>query len=90
MGKTNWGWDVAHQLVEHRAVTPLTQVRFLSAARDFSSQSQLSVQTFGIRTTPCAIACIIICVHDKDPLLHVRVRWIMATQTCPARTIAAK
>ena len=38
-----WG-DVA-QLVEHPAVTPLTQVRFPGAERGFFSQSQLSVQT---------------------------------------------
>ena len=37
-------WDVA-QLVERRTGTPPTQVRFPSAARDFFSQSQLSVQT---------------------------------------------
>ena len=43
------------------------------------SQSQLSVQTL-LRcpyTPACAIACIYICAHVKDPVVHVRVRWIM-------------
>ena len=26
--------------------------------------------------TPCEIACINICAHVKDPVVHVRVRWI--------------
>ena len=64
------GGDVA-QLVERRTGTPLRQVRFPGAAREFS--------TFGIRTPPCAIACIYICVRVKDPVVHVRVRWIMET-----------
>ena len=67
------GGDVA-QLVEHRTVTPLTQVRFPGAARDFSprviSQCRLS---YGVRTPPS------ICAHVKDPVVHVRVRWIMET-----------
>ena len=44
----------------------------------FFSQSQLSVQDcYSNCTTPLAIACINICAHIKDPLVHVRVRWIM-------------
>ena len=48
--------------------------------KGFFSQSQLSLQTF-LRCphTPCAIACINICVHGKDPVVHVRVRWIKET-----------
>ena len=68
------GGDVA-QLVEHRTGTPPTQVRFPGAARNFSPrvnfQSRLSD---GVRTPPCAIACIYICVHVKDPTVHVRLR----------------
>ena len=59
--------------LEHRTVTPLTQVRFPGAARDFlpkvSFQCRLS---FGVRTPPCAIACINICAYDKDPVAHVK------------------
>ena len=29
---------------------------------------------YGIRTLPCAIACINIFTHVKDPVVHVRVR----------------
>ena len=38
----------------------------------------------------CSIACINICEHVKGPVVHVRVRWIMATQTYSGRTIATK
>ena len=47
--------------------------------KGFFSQSQLSVQTL-LRVSvhpPCAIGCINICAHVKDPVVHVRVRWIM-------------
>ena len=64
------GGDVA-QLVEHRTGMSPTQVRFPGAARDFS-QCRLS---YGVRTLPCAVACIYICAHVKDPVVHVRVRW---------------
>ena len=77
--------------LKHTTVTPLTQVRFPGAARDFlpgvNFQCRLSI---GVRTPPCAIACINICAHDKDSVVHFRVRWIMATQTYPARTISDK
>ena len=56
------------QLVERLTKMPgviLTQVRVPGAARDFLPQSQLSVQT-PLRC-PCAIACINICAHVKDP-----------------------
>ena len=75
------------QLVERRTGTPLTQVRFPGAARDFSPrvnfQSRLS---YGVRTPPCAIACIYICVRVKNPVDHVKVRWITETLKHPART----
>ena len=83
----SWAGDVA-ELVEHQTGAPLTQVQFLSAARDFSplvsSQRRLS---FGACTPPCATACINICVHIKDPVVHVRVWWIMKTLKQPACTI---
>ena len=41
----------------------------------------------GVRTPPCAIACINICAHVKDPVDHVRVRWITETQKHPACTV---
>ena len=77
--------------LENRTVTPLTQVRFPGAAKDFLPKVNFQCRLFfGVRTHPCAIACINIYAHDKDPVVHVRVRWIMATQTYPARTISDK
>ena len=52
--------------------------------KGFVSPDQVSVQTCGVRTPPYAIVWIKICAHDKGPVVHVRVRWIMATQTRPA------
>ena len=75
-------------IAEHRTVTPLTQVRFPGAARDclprVSFQCKLS---FSVRTPPCAIVCINICAHVKEPVIHVRVRWIMETLKHPACSV---
>ena len=46
------------------------------------SKSQILVLTLS-----CAIACINICVHVKDPVVHVRFRWIMDTLKHPACTV---
>ena len=35
--------------------------------------------SYGVPTPPCAIACSYICAHVKDPVVHVRVWWIMKT-----------
>ena len=62
--------DVA-QLVERRTGTPLTQVRFPGAARDFSPGVNFQRRLcYGVRTMPCAIACTRMCVHVKDPVVH--------------------
>ena len=65
-----------------------SQVRFPGAARDFSPrvnfQSRLA---FGVRPPACAIACIYTCAHVKDPVVHVRIRWIMETLKHPACTV---
>ena len=68
------------QLLKRRTGTLLTQVRFPSAARDFSPKVNFQCRlSYGVRTPPCAIACINTCAHVKDPVVHVRVRWIMET-----------
>ena len=73
--------DVA-QLVEHRTITPLTQVQFPGAARDFLPRANFQCRlSFSGRTPPCTIACINICAHNKDAVVSVRVWWIMATYT---------
>ena len=57
--------------------------------KGFFSQSQLSMQTLlWFRKPPCATACINICTHVKDPVVHVRVQWIMETLKHPASTVS--
>ena len=80
--------DVAQLLELGWIVTPLTQVRFPAAARDFCPRVNFQCRlSYRVRTPPCAIACINICVHVKDPVVHVRVWWIMETLKHPACTI---
>ena len=83
--------DVA-QLVEHRTGTPLTQVRFPGAAREFSPRVNFQCRlSYDVRTSPCAIACIYICAHVKDLVVHVRDRWILETlkhSACTAGWVA--
>ena len=79
--------DVA-QLVEHRTSTPLRQVRFPGAARDFSPRISFQCRLcYGVLTPRCAIACINIFMHVKDPVVHVRVHRIMEKLKHPACTI---
>ena len=81
------GGDVA-QSAEHRTVTPLRLVGFPGAARDFSPRINFQCRlSYGVRTSPCAIACINICAHVKDAVVYVRVRWIMETLKYPACTV---
>ena len=78
----------AAQLVESGTGTPLTQVRLPGAARDFSPRVNFQCRpSYGARTSPCAIACINICAHVKDPVVHIGVRWIMETLKHPACTV---
>ena len=75
-------------MVKHRTGTPPTQVRFPRAARDFSPGDNFQCRlSYGVRTTPCAIACIYICAQVKDPVVYVKVRWIMETLKHPAYTV---
>ena len=81
------GGDVA-QLVERRTGTPLKQVGFPSAARDFSPRVNLRCRLFyGVRTPPCAISYISTFAHVQYPVVHVRVRWIMEILKHPACTV---
>ena len=44
----------------------------------FLPESTLSADSLTVSVNPgCAIAYINICVHVKDPVVYVRVRWIM-------------
>ena len=81
-GRTR-GWDVAQ----------LVRASDRHAADAGSIPPRVNFQcrlSFGVRTSPCAIACINICAHYKDPVVHVSVWWDMATQTNPARAISDK
>ena len=55
----------------------------------FSHHGQLSVHrlSYEVCTSPCAITCIKICMHVKDPVVHIRVWWSMITLKHPACTI---
>ena len=80
--------DVA-QLVDYGTGTPPTQVRFPAAARDFSPGVNFQCRlSNGVRTPPRAQSnAFYICAHVKDPIVHVRVRWIMETLKHPAWTL---
>ena len=82
-----WGGDVA-QLVRASDRRAADAGSISRCGKGFFSHSQLSVHTHTcVRTPPCAIACIDICAHVKDPVVHVKVRWIMETLKHPARTV---
>ena len=71
---------------------PLGLVRFPGAARDFSPRVNFQCRlSYSVRTPPCVrtpyVACILICAHVKDPVVLVRVRWIMETLKHPACTL---
>ena len=71
--------DVA-QLVKHPTVTPLMQVQFLVVARDFSPRVKFQCRfSYVCPHTPCVIAYMYICAHINNPVVHVRVWWIMET-----------
>ena len=61
---------------------PLGAERYFSPRVNF--QCGLS---YGVRTPPCAVACINICAQVKDPVVHIRVRWFMETLEHPACTL---
>ena len=77
------------QLAQRRTSTPLTQVRFPGAERNFSPPSQLSVQTLlgCLRTPRVQSQAFYVCAHVEDPVVQVRVRRIMKTPKHPACTV---
>ena len=71
-----------------RTGTPLRQVRFPNAARDVSTRVHFQCRlSYNVPTPTCAIACINVCAHVKDPVVHVRVRWIVETLKHPACSV---
>ena len=57
-------------------------------SRDFSPRVNFQCRLlYGVCAPPCAVACIYICEHAKDPVVHVRVWWFMETLKHPACTL---
>ena len=83
MARTSWG---LHTLVLLKgwgcSSAGRASARHAAAAKEFSLRDK-----FQCRLLRCAIACICICAHVKDPVVHVRVRWIMETLKHPACTV---
>ena len=68
----SWAGDVA-ELVEHQTGAPLTQVQFLSAARDFSPLVNLTVQTlFRCLYTPH------VQLHALTSVCTLKILWSMS------------
>ena len=51
-------------------------------SKGFFSQSQLSVQTLLQCLYNPMCNCIYICAHVNDPVVHIRLWWIMETPAC--------
>ena len=62
--------------IERRTDTQPTQVRFPGAAQGiFLLESTFSADSLTVSVyPPCAIARTYVCVHVKDPVIHVGVR----------------
>ena len=59
-----------------------SRCKFDSLVREriFLPESTVSADSLTVSVhPPIAIACIYICAHVKDPVVHVRVQWIMET-----------
>ena len=78
-----YGEDAA-QLTERRTGSPLREIRFSRFGKGFFSQTLLRCPD---KSSPCATTYINICAHVNDPVVHVRVRWIMEPLKHPARTV---
>ena len=72
------GWDIAHVSALDRHAADVGSI--LRSGRDFfprvNSQSGVS---YSVSVSLCASTCIEICAHVKDPVVHIRVQWIMET-----------
>ena len=74
-------------MVARRTGTPLRQVRFPNTARDVSARVHFQCRlSYNVPTPTCAIACINVCAHVKDPVVHVRVLRLIETLKHPACT----
>ena len=81
-------WECGSIGKAHQTSMLPIQVRFPGAARDFSPSEFFKCRlSYGVNTPLCAITCINICEHVKDPVVHVRVWWILETLKHPASSI---
>ena len=81
------GWDVA-QLVRASDRHAADAGSIPRCGKEFFSQSTFSADSLTcVRTPTCAITCTNICAHIKDPVVRVRVQWIMETLKHPACTV---
>ena len=80
---TRWGCSSVGRASDRHTAD---QVPLPGAAREFSTGANFQCRlSCGVRTPPCA--CINICVHVKDPVVHGEVCWIMETLNHPACTV---
>ena len=82
-----------HALKQYRLFQniPRRRLRFGSPVQQgiFLLESTFSADSLTVSVyPPCAIACIYICAYVKDPVVHVRVQWIMETLKHPACTVS--
>ena len=84
-GERVWGCSSVGRVSDWHATEPRSVPQ---CSKGFFSQSAFSAGSYGVHTPPCAIACINICAHVKDPVVHVRVRWIMETLKHPVCTVS--
>ena len=76
------GGDIA-QLVERRT----GGFHFPVRQEIIFPKSSFSALSYGVRADPYAITHTNICARVKDPIVYVRVRWIMETLKHPACTV---
>ena len=89
-GISKWGGDVAQMVKSiglsrrwRRFNSPVPQGIFFPE----STFSEVFTHFTCVCTPLCAIACINILAHVKDPVVHGRVPWIMETLKHPACTV---
>ena len=83
--EVGWGCSSVGRVLDQHAAE-VDSIPWCS--KGFFSQSTFSADSITVSVHPlCATTCMKICSHDKDPVIHVRVQWIMEKQKHPACTI---
>ena len=80
------GWRCSS--VGRACVTPLRQVRFPGASRDFSPRVNFHEDSLSVSVHPRVQShALTFCSHVKDSVVLVRVRWIIEKVKHPACTV---